>query len=109
MWLISIPIGLFIGALSGLIFLFILKTGFKETSLKHITAIIGELTALASFSLGGSWFAKGILKNVSGTDILAPYILSFAIMFFAIAARALYRAVIILGNQIGQAERSANG
>jgi len=108
MWQISIPIGLFIGALSGIIFLLILRTGFEGTGLKHVTALIGELTALASFSLGGTWLAKGALEEVHRDDFLPLYVLSFSAMFFVIAARSLYRAVIKLGNQIGQQEGIAN-
>lgn len=108
MWLIGIAIGLFIGVLSGIIFLLILRTGFEGTGLKHVTALIGELTALASFSLGGTWLAKGALEDVHRADFLAPYVLSFAAMFFVIAAKSLYRAVTKLGNQIGQQERATN-
>jgi hypothetical protein len=102
MWLIGIPVGVFVGVLSGVIFLLILRTGFEGTGLKHATALIGELTALASFSLGGSWLAKGVLKDVGQADFLSPYILAFAVTFFVIIAKSLVRAVITIGNQIGQ-------
>lgn len=105
MWLIGIPVGFFIGTLSGIMFLLILRTGFEGTGLKHITALIGELTALATFSLGGTWLAKGVLKGVD-PDFMAPYILSFAITFFVISARSLYRTVVKIGNQIGELENS---
>lgn len=109
MSLIGIPIGLFIGTLSGIIFLLILRTGFKGEGLKTVTTLIGELTALASFSLGGPWFAKGLLEDMHRADFLGPYLLSFAATFFTIAAKSLYRAVIRLGNEIGQKEGADNG
>ena len=107
MWLIGIPIGLFIGVLSGIIFLLILRTGFEGTGLKYIAALIGELTALATFSLGGTWFASGVLTGID-SNFLTPYILSFAISFFVISAKSLYRAVVRIGNQIGIQENTTN-
>ena len=107
MWLIAIPIGLFIGVLSGFIFLLILRTGFEGSGIKYVTALIGELTALATFSLGGTWLASGVLTDIE-PEFLTPYILSFAITFFTISAKSLYRAVVKIGNQIGLEENTTN-
>ncbi len=101
MFLIGIPLGIFIGTLSGYIFLLILRTGFKGTGLKHISTLLGELTALVTFSLGGSWFANGILKGTEPSDIQSPYILAFAVTFFILTSKCLYRVIVKLGNEIG--------
>lgn len=105
MWQIGIPLGVFVGVLSGIILLLILRTGVKGTGLKHISALIAELTALATFSLGGSWFAKGILKGVQSDDLLSSYILAFAVTFLVLTSRGLYLAIVKLGNQIGEQEK----
>lgn len=105
MWYIGIPLGAFVGVISGIIFMLILRTGFQGTGLKHVSALIGELTALATFSLGGSWFAKGILQGAASDDLLGPYILAFAATFFLLTSKNLYRATVRLGNQIGEQER----
>jgi hypothetical protein len=108
MWLIGIPIGLFIGTLSGISFLLILRTAFEGKGIKHVTALIGEIAALASFSLGGKWLADGSLEEMQRTGLLGPYLLSFITTFFIIAAKSLYRTVVRLGNQIGQQEYANN-
>jgi hypothetical protein len=105
MWLIGIPLGIFVGALSGTMFLLIVKTGFESTgSIKHLTAVIGELVGLASFALGGTWLAKGILKgvDVGQMDFLSHYIISFAATFLLIVSWCLFKVVIKIGNEIGQ-------
>jgi hypothetical protein len=81
MWLIGVPLGAFVGILSGFLFLLILRAGFRGSGIKHIGAILGELTALVTFALGGSWFANSkILAGTPAADVLSPYLLAFVEM-----------------------------
>lgn len=106
MWSVGILLGIFVGILSGVIFLLILQTAFKGTGIRHATALIAELTGLATFSLGGSWFADGILAGAAPGALLHPYMLAFSLTFFVVTARGLYFAVVKFGNDIGELERA---
>lgn len=108
MSLIGIPLGAFVGALSGFLFLLILRAGFQSVGIKQVSAILAELAALVSFALGGSWFANSsMLKGAEPTDILSLYMLSFAVVFFAVVAMPFYRLVVRFGNQFAIIEQIA--
>jgi hypothetical protein len=111
MWLIGIPLGAFVGALSGFLFLLILRAGFLGEGIKQIGAILSELIALVSFALGGSWFANsGILREMlSGTkagDVLSPYLLAFTVFFFVVVCVPFYRIIVRFGSEFAAHERT---
>lgn len=106
MLLIGLPLGAFVGALSGFLFLLILRAGFQGSGLKHIGLILGELTALVTFALGGSWFANShILKATEASDVLSPYLLSFALVFFAVVCVPFYQIIARFGRQFGEMQQ----
>lgn len=105
---IGIPIGVVIGVLAGVMFLVILETAFKGSGIKHMTAVIAELAALATFSFGGSWLTKGLLKNVAGSDILPSYLCSFAVTFLFVIGRRLFQVAITMGNESAKREGPSN-
>ncbi len=92
--------GLFIGVLSAIIFLLVLRTAVAIKEPKHLSGLIAQLVALASFSLGGSWLATELLKTVDRSDFLGPYLLTFTVTFFTICSKGLYLAMVKFGNQI---------
>lgn len=98
MSLIGIPLGIFIGILSGFVFLLIVKIGFQSAGVAQIGKILSGLAALVSFSLGGSWFTNSyLLKDAESSEILSYYMLAFSMTFLVVVAIPLYRLIIRFG------------
>lgn len=104
-WLVGITLGAFVGLLSSFLFLLILRAGFKGSGLAQVAEVLGELTALVTFALGGTWLAGSeLLQGADTSDVLTPYLLSFTIVFFAAVCVPFYRLVVRFAHQFAREE-----
>ncbi|HYQ58868.1 MAG TPA: hypothetical protein VEP89_16115 [Draconibacterium sp.] len=98
--IIGIPLGIFIGLLSGYFFLMLVKTMRKKEEFKKLQKVIALMSALVVFSLGGSWFSTGFLEEITAVDILPSYLCSFTGVFVLICSTVIFQIAIQLGKSI---------
>lgn len=102
MYIVGIALGILIGVISGLVVLFLFKTGMRALKPIDILLLVPEFLAIPTFWLGGPWLTTSLLEIVDLNDILPSYILSLTFTFVLIIIIPLFRLVIVLGNEVGR-------
>jgi hypothetical protein len=90
--LVGIVLGILIGAISGTVFLLLLRSAnLPTTPVEKLVTLTGELLAIPTFWLGGPWVSTKLLAQIALTDILNPYLVSLASCFFLFCSYPAFR------------------
>ncbi len=101
--MIGIPIGVLIGLLSGVIFIFLVRTAWtSRNDGKAVAKVTLELVAIPTFWFGGSWAASTFLKDIDVASMLPYYATSLAIVFGLIALPVLLKIIMQIAREVGQ-------
>ena len=101
--MIGIPIGILIGLLSGVIFLFLVRTAWtSRNDRKALAKVILELVAIPTFWFGGSWAASALFREVDVASMLPYYATSLAVVFGLIALPVLLKIILRIAGEVGQ-------
>jgi hypothetical protein len=101
--IVGIALGLLIGLVSGAVALLLLKTA-NTASVRDVSSLVtltSEILAIPTFWFGGPWVSATLLKLVSLSQIINPYIMSVAISFTAIVCYPVFRWIVNLGAELG--------
>lgn len=100
--LAGITLGLLIGAVSGTVFLLLLRSAsLPTTPAEKVLTLTAELLAIPSFWLGGPWLTTDILKLIALSDIINPYLVSLAVSFFMFCSYPAIRWIASLADELG--------
>jgi len=101
--MIGIPIGILIGLISGVIFIFLVRTAWtSRNDPKAVAKVFLELLAIPTFWFGGSWAASAFLRELDVTAMLPYYATSLAVMFGLIALPVLWKLILQIAREVGQ-------
>ncbi|MDO8545635.1 MAG: hypothetical protein Q7S40_34765 [Opitutaceae bacterium] len=101
--MIGIPIGILIGLLSGVIFIFLVRTAWtSRNDRKAVGKVIIELVAIPTFWFGGSWAASALLREIDVSLMLPYYATSLAVVFGLIALPVLFKIILQIAREVGQ-------
>lgn len=101
--MIGIPIGVLIGLLSGVIFIFLVRTAWtSRNDGKAVGKVILELIAIPTFWFGGSWAASAFLKEIDVSAMLPYYATSLAVVFALIALPVLFNIILQIAREVGR-------
>ncbi len=108
--MLGIPLGLLIGAVTGLVLLLLLRTAWATSARqwKNIISIVGEILALPTFWFGGPWLTSKLLADTDFTSILPYYMASLAVMFLIIVIVPIFRVIIKTANEIENPKKVTN-
>jgi hypothetical protein len=76
--LLGITLGLLIGLLTSVLFVFLLKALVVNQGWATELKIIGEVLAIPTFWFGGPWLATKVLANLNWSDHIDAYAASLA-------------------------------
>ena len=97
-----------IGVITGIALLLLLKTSWRELSVKQSITVVGEILAIPAFWFGGSWVTTPLLESIDQDEMLPYYILALSCTWVPIGLWGLYRLMARMGNEKGRAKRSSN-
>jgi hypothetical protein len=101
--MIGIPLGILIGLLSGVIFIFLVRTAWmSRDDGKALAKVILELVAIPTFWFGGSWAASTFLREIDVSSMLPYYATSLAVVFGLFAVPVLYKIIVQIAREVGQ-------
>jgi fucose 4-O-acetylase-like acetyltransferase len=91
---VGIPLGILVGLVSGVAFVFFLRSAFSEDPLKVAESLL---------AMPAAWFGGGWLTTVFDLErILDSYVMSLAVFFLVIVAKPAYLTIVRVGNEIGK-------
>lgn len=91
---VGIPLGILVGLTSGSAFVICLRAAFFDNALKAACSLL---------SMPASWFGGGWLTSVFDLEqVLDSYVISLAGCLLLICGFPLMRAVVRIGNEIGE-------
>ena len=101
--MLGIPLGLLIGVISGIAFMFLILTAWSNSlNAKTILSIVAELLAIPTFWFGGPWLTTAMLKEVRLEAILPAYLTTLACTFLVIAVVPIFKLVVQMGHALGK-------
>jgi hypothetical protein len=101
--MIGIPLGILIGLISGVIFIFLVRTAWtSRNDGRAVGKVILELIAIPTFWFGGSWAASAFLREIDVALMLPYYATSLAVVFGLIALPVLVRIILQIAREVGQ-------
>jgi hypothetical protein len=99
---IGTAIGLLIGAVTGVVFLLLLKTADRASEQgASVLKVTAEILAIPTFWFGGPWLTTTLLKGVPTDQFLSPYVISLVAVFTIVAIYPAARWIIQLGEHFG--------
>ena len=100
---VGIPLGVLIGIITAIVFLYLLYTAFKRRlSFRNTLTVAGQVLALPTFWFGGPWLATQIMASVDIASIVVSYINSLCITFILIIFYPICRLIVRVGNSLGK-------
>lgn len=98
----GLAIGILIGVITGTVFLLLLKTADRASEKGvSILTLISQLLAIPTFWFGGPWLTSDLLKLVSRSELINPYLVSLVAVFSIISFYPAARWIIQVGEQLG--------
>ena len=95
-------VGLLIGAVTGVVFLLLLKTADRASEQgTSVLTVTTEILAIPTFWFGGPWLTTNLLQLVKKDDFINPYLISLVAVFGLIALYPAARWIIQLGEHFG--------
>lgn len=96
--MIGIPLGILIGIVTGVSFLFLVHTAWRSSEdPKAIFSVVAHILAIPTFWFGGPWLTTTMLADVQPGSILTSYLVSLTCTFVAISIFILVKLVKRLG------------
>src|SRR5207302_916634 len=102
--MIGVPIGVLIGAITGLVVVLMIRTAWHTTlnDIGGLLKITAEFLVVPTFWFGGPWLSGKLLASSAPSGFLSEYLVTLVITFTVIAAFPLVKIVINVGREIGK-------
>jgi hypothetical protein len=95
--------GIALGLIVGLVLVFWLAMLFRPmlqgTGTRGMAAVSGNLTAMLATAAGGRWATEPLFKSADYSRIVAPYILTVAVLFVGIG---FFFLIVLIMRMFGQ-------
>lgn len=102
--IVGIVVGLLIGAISGTVFLLLLRSANQSTtSAQKTISLTAEILAIPTFWFGGKWVSTDLLTQADLADFINPYVIALALCFFLFCSYPAFRWIGSLANELGTA------
>jgi hypothetical protein len=102
--IVGIVVGLLIGAISGTVFLLLLRSANQSTtSAQKTISLTAEILAIPTFWFGGKWVSTDLLNQADLADFINPYVIALALCFFLFCSYPAFRWIGSLANELGTA------
>ncbi len=97
---IGLGVGLLIGVLSGVNFLFMLKTLAQAASWVDGLKVVGEIAMIPTFWFGGPWITTKIIPATTWTAMAPWYVVTLAAAFVLITVIPVVRFIARIAREI---------
>lgn len=92
--IIGVGLGVLIGVITGVIFIYMIKSLSNAVTWLDGVKIVGEMLTVPTFWFGGPWAATKLLTHVPWDVVLPWYIVFLTTLFFGIAWRPLIKFIV---------------
>lgn len=100
--IVGIALGLLIGAITGTVFLLLLRSArLPTTATQKLITLTAELLAIPTFMLGGPWLSTKILQPIPISEFINPYLISLSFSFFIFCGYPAVRWIRSLADELG--------
>ncbi len=102
--LVGVALGFFIGLISGLDILMLLRAVIgSKASVRATMMATSQLLAVPTFCFGGPWISAVFLQSTDLNALLLPYSISLSITVTLTAGYPLLMFIIAFGNKVHRA------
>ena len=94
---LGVPIGVFIGIIVAVWFLFVLEAGSKGLGMGGLSTIVANLVGMAGFVMLGNWFTESVLAEFMSPDFVFIFLFTCVPVFLVIVQKKLLEKAYGMG------------